>query len=94
MRQAALPHINTAILVSAHNLMFNGEFDEARERYDQSISLARLPNGKITLTIYKMFSFLHQNRFDEAIDLLAETESEIDNMDLSENRRSKLESGT
>lgn len=77
-------HINTAILVSAHNLMFNGEFDEARERYDQSISLARLPNGKITLTIYKMFSFLHQNRFDEAIDLLAETESEIDNMDLSE----------
>ncbi|MDP6457246.1 MAG: tetratricopeptide repeat protein [Candidatus Marinimicrobia bacterium] len=77
-------HINTAILVSAHNLMFNGEFEEAHERYSRSISLASNPNGKLNLTIYKMFSYLHQNRFDEAIDLLAETESGIDDMDLSE----------
>ena len=79
-------HINTAILVSGHNLMFNGEFEEALRRYDRSISLATNPDGKLNLTIYKMFSYLHQNKFDEAIDLLVEAESQVDDMDFSETR--------
>ena len=79
-----------ALLVSGHNLLFNGESDLAVKRYDEAISIAPNPGWAFNLTVnFKAVSYLFggdyyqaQNILNEALKTISETsnsEEQINN---------------
>jgi len=53
--------------VLAHNYLFSGDAEMAREHYDKSIALARTPISTVNRSFYKLFSYLFQNDYEGAL---------------------------
>jgi len=74
--------------VSAHNLMFSGDFDKARERYKKAVEIAKNKKDFSTegdIMNYITLSYLFQKDFEGALDnLYAMMENLESNKELSE----------
>ena len=86
---------STALLISGHNLLFNGEFDEGIKMYDEAIAIAGTPNWSFRLsTNYKTVGYLFKGDYYAAQNLLKETYKTIEETSNSEeqvnNNRSNL----
>jgi tetratricopeptide (TPR) repeat protein len=86
---------STALLISGHNLLFNGEFDEGIKMYDEAISIAGTPQVSFNLsTNYKTVGYLFKGDYYEAQNILKEnykTVSETSNSEEQVNQnRSQL----
>ncbi len=86
---------STALLISGHNLLFNGEFDEGIKMYDEAIAIAATPNWSFNLsTNYKTVGYLFKGDYYAAQNLLKETYKTIEETSNSEeqvnNNRSNL----
>ena len=76
---------STALLISGHNLLFNGEFDEGIKMYDEAIAIAATPNWSFRLsTIYKTVGYLFKGDYYAAQNLLKETYKTIEETSNSE----------
>ncbi len=62
----------TALLISAHNLMFGGNFDASMLRYDEAIAIANSPQHANNLTVFKIVAHLFSDKYYEALELLDE----------------------
>ncbi len=62
----------TALLISGHNLMFSGRFDDAMRTYDEAISIANTPQTAFNYNRFKVHAHLFDNKYYEALDLLDE----------------------
>ena len=64
---------STALLISGHNLLFNGEFDEGIKMYDEAIAIAGTPQWSFNLsTNYKTVGYLFKGDYYEAQNILKE----------------------
>ena len=69
----------TALLISGHNLLFNGEFDEGIKMYDEAIAIAATPNWSFNLsTNFKTVGYLFKGDYYAAQNLLKETYKTIE----------------
>jgi tetratricopeptide (TPR) repeat protein len=76
---------STALLISGHNLLFNGEFDEGIKMYDEAIAIAATPNWSFRLaTIYKTVGYLFKGDYYAAQNLLKETYKTVEETSNSE----------
>ena len=64
--------------VFAHNYLFSGDGQSARENYDLAISLAKRPIAVVNLSFYKLGSYLFQNDYDGALRVAQELDDTID----------------
>ena len=61
----------TALLISGHNLLFNGEFDEGVKLYDEAIAIAATPQWAYNLAAnYKTVGYLFKGDYYAAQNLL------------------------
>jgi len=72
--------IGGAYNVFAHNHLFNGDSQTARNYYDKAIDLARSPVAKVNLTFYKLQSYLFQDDYNGALKIAEELESQINDL--------------
>ena len=76
---------STALLISGHNLLFNGEFDEGIKMYDEAIAIAATPNWSFYLsTNFKTVGYLFKGDYYAAQNILKETYKTIDETSNSE----------
>ena len=85
----------TALLISGHNLLFNGEFDKGIKMYDEAIAIADSPQRAYGLTTnFKTVGYLFKGDYYAAQNLLKETYKTIEETSNSEeqvnNNRSNL----
>tara|TARA_B100002051_G_C16739475_1_gene643314 strand:+ start:67 stop:1575 length:1509 start_codon:yes stop_codon:yes gene_type:complete len=70
----------TAYVVSAHNYMFSGNLEVARQRYNSAIKLVEEdPNIWFILNNYLTFSYMFDNDYIGAVDNISMVESQLDN---------------
>tara|TARA_Y100000590_G_scaffold348510_1_gene399567 strand:- start:449 stop:1954 length:1506 start_codon:yes stop_codon:yes gene_type:complete len=86
---------STALLISGHNLLFNGEFDEGIKLYDEAISIAATPQWAYNLTTnFKTVGYLFKGDYYGAQKILNEMYKTITETSNSEeqvnNNRSNL----
>lgn len=70
------------LMVSAHNLMFSGDFNKARDRYKKSMRLAANKSNyqaENIISLYITFSYLFQKDFEGALDNLYEAFDALEN---------------
>tara|TARA_Y100000996_G_scaffold348708_1_gene287329 strand:- start:804 stop:2309 length:1506 start_codon:yes stop_codon:yes gene_type:complete len=76
---------STALLISGHNLLFNGEFDEGIKMYDEAIAIAATPNWSFYLsTNFKTVGYLFKGDYYAAQNILKETYKTIEETSNSE----------
>ena len=73
-KRKGLSSEGTANLVSGHNYMFSGDYNNARERYIRAINLARTNNGWFQLNYYLTISHIFENNYLGAIDNINKVE--------------------
>ena len=73
-KRKGLSSEGTANLVSGHNYMFSGDYNNARERYTRAINLARTNNGWFQLNYYLTISHIFENNYLGAIDNINKVE--------------------
>ena len=75
----------TALLISGHNLLFNGEFDEGIKLYDEAIAISDSPQRAYGLaTNFKTVGYLFKGDYYAAQSLLDEVYETIDQTSNSE----------
>ncbi len=81
--------------VFAHNYLFSGDGNSARENYDIAISLAKRPIAVVNLSFYKLCSYLFQNNYGGALRVAQELDNTIDDLGFTEaslnQQRARLE---
>ena len=68
----------TALLISGHNLLFSGQFENAMNTYDEAISIANTPQNAFNYNRFKVHAHLFENKYYEALDLLDEMLKTVD----------------
>ena len=74
----------SAYNVFAHNYLFGGDGETARENYDKAITLSRTPSGIVNLTIYKLQSYLFQNNYEGALGVAQDLDHKLNTLGFSE----------
>tara|TARA_B100001559_G_scaffold160534_1_gene134715 strand:+ start:342 stop:1847 length:1506 start_codon:yes stop_codon:yes gene_type:complete len=83
-----------ALLVSGHNLLFNGESDAGIKMYDEAISIAATPQWAFGLTTnFKAIGYLFVGDYYEAQNILNEALKTIDETSNSEEQVNNNRSG-
>jgi tetratricopeptide (TPR) repeat protein len=83
-----------ALLVSGHNLLFNGESGPAVQSYDEAISIAPTPGWAFNLTMnFKAISYLFVGDYYKAQSILNEALETIDETSNSEEQVNNNRSG-
>ena len=78
-KRKGLSSEGTAYVVSAHNYMFGGNLEVARERYNSAIKLVEEdPNIWFILNMYLTFSFMFDNDYIGAIENITKVEEQLD----------------
>jgi len=81
--------------VLAHNYLFSGNGESARENYNIAISLSKTPLGVVNLTLYKLGSYLFENDYEGALGVAQELDNTIDDLGFTEaslnQQRARLE---
>ena len=70
--------------VLAHNYLFGGDAEMAREHYDKAIALAKRPVVVVGLSIYKIQSYLFQNDYEGALGVAQNLDNKIDALGFTE----------
>ena len=68
----------TALMLTGHNLVFSGMFDNAMATYDEAISIANTPQSAFNYNRFKVHAHLFENKYYEALDLLDEMLKNVD----------------
>ena len=76
----------TALLISGHNLLFSGRFDDAMLAYDEAIDIADTPQRALGYNRFKVHAHLFENKYFEALDLLDEMLENVDESSTSKER--------
>ncbi len=66
------PNFVASIAGLGHNLIFKGEFDNARAKYAEMLAHARSANDTVTANYWKAASYLYQTKYDEAMAVFKE----------------------
>ncbi len=69
--------IGGAYNVFAHNHLFGGDSETARNYYDKAINLVSRPIVKVNLTFYKLQSYLFQDDYNGALKVAEKLENQI-----------------
>ena len=75
-----------ALLVSAHNLMFSGKFDQSMNRYDEAVAISETPNQAFQRRLYQVVAHLFENKYYEALDQLDEMAKTVNETSTSQER--------
>ena len=70
--------------VLAHNYLFRGNAEMAREHYDKAIALAKSPIGIVNLTFYKLFSYLFQSDYEGALRIAQDLDNNLKTLGFTE----------
>ena len=68
---------STALIVSAHTLMFSGQLDNSMKRYDEAIAIAESPQTAHNLKFYKAVANLFENKFYDGLEVLDEMMDDV-----------------
>jgi len=68
---------STALIVSAHTLMFSGQLENSMKRYDEAIAIASSPQTAHNLKFYKAVANLFENKFYDGLDVLDEMMGDV-----------------
>ena len=72
-----------SLLMMGHVNTFQGQYDSARDFYDQGIAISN-DWWKVNMTEMKAHTYMYQKNFADAIFLLSEMQNQIDDMDEEE----------
>ena len=70
--------------VFAHNYLFSGDAETAREHYDKAITLAKRPIAIVNLTFYKLFSYLFQSDYEGALRIAQDLDNNLNTLGFTE----------
>ena len=70
--------------VFAHNYLFGGDAETAREHYDKAITLAKRPIAIVNLTFYKLFSYLFQSDYEGALRIAQDLDNNLNTLGFTE----------
>ena len=70
--------------VMAHNYLFSGDAETARENYDRAIALAKSPIAVVNLSFYKLNSYLFQNDYEGALILAQDLYNKLNHLGFTE----------
>ena len=79
--------VNLVVSLSGigHNYIFKGDFEAARNYYQESFDKATTPSGKLSALYWKATSFLHEGKVDEAVNAFDDYRSLAEKENLSTN---------
>jgi tetratricopeptide (TPR) repeat protein len=66
------PNFIVSIAGIGHNYVFQGEFEKARAKYDEILQYSESVADTTTAFFWKAVSYLHENKYDEALGVLGE----------------------
>ena len=66
--------------VLAHNYLFSGDAEMAREHYDKAIALAKSPIAIVNLTFYKLFSYYFQSDYAGALRIAQDLDNNLNTL--------------
>ena len=70
--------------VLAHNYLFSGDAEMAREHYDKAIALAKSPIAIVNLSFYKLFSYLFQSDYEGALRIAQDLDNNLNTLGFTE----------
>ncbi len=70
--------------VMAHNYLFSGDAETARENYDRAIALVKRPIAVVNLSFYKMNSYLFQNDYEGALRVAQDLGNKLNTLGFTE----------
>ena len=74
----------SAYNVFAHNYLFDGDGNTARENYDKAMTLSSSSIGVVNLNFYKLQSYLFQNDYEGALGVAQDLDSKLTTMGFTE----------
>ena len=63
---------STALIISAHNLLFSGQLENSMTRYDEAIAISSTPQTAHNLKLYKAVANLFYDKYYNGLDVLDE----------------------
>ncbi len=68
---------STALIISAHNLLFSGQLDNSMTRYDEAIAISESPQTAHNLKLYKAVANLFYDKYYEGLEVLDEMMKDV-----------------
>ena len=68
---------STALIISAHNLLFSGQLNNSMTRYDEAIAISESPQTAHNLKLYKAVANLFYDKYYEGLEVLNEMMKDV-----------------
>tara|TARA_S200000501_G_scaffold98822_1_gene92229 strand:+ start:317 stop:1819 length:1503 start_codon:yes stop_codon:yes gene_type:complete len=68
---------STALIISAHNLLFSGQLSNSMTRYDEAIAISESPQTAHNLKLYKAVANLFYDKYYEGLEVLNEMMKDV-----------------
>lgn len=77
---------STALIISAHNLLFSGQLNNSMTRYDEAIAISESPQTAHNLKLYKAVANLFYDKYYEGLEVLNEMMKDVSETSASQER--------
>ena len=77
---------STALIISAHNLLFSGQLNTSMTRYDEAIAISESPQTAHNLKLYKAVANLFYDKYYEGLEVLNEMMKDVSETSASQER--------